>query len=128
MLEADPITRVKSSALSAKSVGGKRKRKSEEEEIAVKVAKKQRRGEEEIVSQRSVKGSRMRRSQRSKPEQEKNDNANPAAKSEDDAVITILDEDTEKKGINQFSLQSFVCPDQSITCPNVLNSSPVTSA
>eukprot|EP00066_Takifugu_rubripes_P012943 XP_011602209.1 PREDICTED: ATPase family AAA domain-containing protein 5 isoform X1 [Takifugu rubripes] len=95
--EADPITRVKSSTLSAKSVGGKRKRKSEEEEIAVKVAKKQRRGEEEIVSQRSVKGSRMRRSQRSKPEQEKNDDANPAAKSEDDAVITILDEDTEKK-------------------------------
>lgn len=85
-------------------MGGKRKRKSEEE-IAVKVAKKQRRGEEEIVSQQSKRGSRMRRGQRSKPEPEKNDNANSAAKSEDDAVITILDEDIEKKGINQFSLQ-----------------------
>lgn len=108
MLEADPITRVKTSTLSAKSVGGKRKRRSEEEETAVKVAKKQCRGEEIVSStdpQRSKRGSRMRRTQRSKPEQEKSDDTNPAAKSEHDPVITILDEDTEKKGLNQFFLQ-----------------------
>lgn len=98
---------VKKSTLSAKLVGGKRKRRSEEEEMAVKVAKKQRANSlEEIVSsvdpQRSKRGSRMRRAQRSKPEEERNDSPKPSSKSEEDPVTIILDEDTGKKGLNQF--------------------------
>lgn len=106
-LEPDPITRFKNGTLSAELVGGKRKRRSEEQEMAAKVAKKQRSNSiEEIISsadpQRSKRGSRMRRAQRSKTEQESNDDTNPASESENYPVI-ILDEDTEKKGLNQFS-------------------------
>lgn len=130
-LEPDPIARVKNSTLSAESVGGKRKRRSEEEEMAVKVAKKQRSNSiEEIISsadpQRSKRGSRMSRAQRSKTEKESNDDTNPASESENDAVI-ILDEDTEKKGLNQF-FNNLDYLDQSITSPNILKHTLITSA
>lgn len=107
---------VKNSTPSGELVGGKRKRRSEEGEMAVKVAKKQRAiPSEEIVSsvnpQRTKRGSRMRRAQRSKPEEERNDNTKPWCKSEEDPVTIILDEDTEKKGWNRllffYSLQIF---------------------
>lgn len=102
-LETDTVAMVKNSTLSAKLVGGKRKRRSEEEETVVMVAKKQRANSlEEIVSsvdpQRSKRVSRMRRAQRSKPEEEWNDNAKPSSRSEEDPVTIILDEDTGKKG------------------------------
>lgn len=130
-LEPDPITRVKNGTLSAESVGGKRKRRSEEEEMAAKVAKKQRSNSiEEIISsadpRRSKRGSRLRRPRRSKTERESNDDTNPASESENNPVI-ILDEDTEKKGLNQFS-NHFDCLDQSITGPNILNHTLITSA
>lgn len=83
--------------------------------MAVKVAKKQRAiSSEEILSsvnpQQTKRGSRMRRAQRSKPEEEQNDNTKPSSKSEEDLVTIILDEDTEKKGWNRllfYSLQLF---------------------
>lgn len=122
---------VKNSTLSAELVGGKRKRKrrSEEEEMTVKVAKKQRaNSSEEIVSsvdpQRNKRGSRMRRTERAKPEEERNDITKPSSKSGEDPVTVILAEDTEKKGLNQlvfcfYSLQLFGFLDQPIRRPTI---------
>lgn len=116
-VEPDTIAAVQNSTPSGELVGGKRKRRSEEGEMAAKVAKKQRAiPPEELVSsvnpQRAKRGSRMRRAQRSKPEEEQKDDTKPSCKSEEDPVTIILDEDTEKRGWNQllyvfYSLQLF---------------------
>lgn len=125
-LEPDTAAMVKNRTLSAESVGGKRKRRSEEEEMSVKVAKKQRaNSSEELVSsvnpQRSKRGSRMRRAQRFKPEKEQNDNTKPSSKSEEDPVTIILDEDTEKKGLNQLFFLFLLSSIISIVLINLLD-------
>lgn len=111
-VEPDTIAAVQNSTPSGELVGGKRKRRSEEGEMAAKVAKKQRAIPPEVNPQRAKRGSRMRRAQRSKPEEEQKDNTKPSCKSEEDPVTIILDEDTEKRGWNQllyvfYSLQLF---------------------
>lgn len=110
-LEPETLNRAPSST-PAEPVGGKRKRTDGEVDAMVKVAKKQRaNASEEKISPAEAgstkRGGRTRRTQRSKPEEQTNDGTKAADKGppvlpEDDAVIVLLDEDTEKKGFWVF--------------------------
>lgn len=112
LLEPETLNRAPSSTPAAEPVGGKRKRTDGEVDAMVKVAKKQRANasEEKISPAESgstKRGGRTRRAQRSKPEEQTDDGTKPADESplvlpEDDAVIVLLDEDTEKKGFYFF--------------------------
>lgn len=113
-LEPEPLNRVPSSSPAAEPVGGKRKRTDGEVDAMVKVAKKHRANAlEEKISPAEAgptkRGGRTRRAQRSRPEERTDDGTKPADKNppvlpEDDAVIVLLDEDTEKKGFYFFHL------------------------
>lgn len=111
-LEPETLNRAPSSTPAAEPLGGKRKRTDGEVDAMVKVAKKQRANasKEKISSAEAgstKRGGRTRRTQRSKPEEQTDDGTQAADKGppilpEDDAVIVLLDEDTEKKGFNFF--------------------------
>lgn len=111
-LEPETLNRAPRSTPAPEPVGGKRKRTDGEADAMVKVAKKQRANAlEEKISPAEAgstkRGGRTRRAQRSKPEEQTDDRTkaadkNPSVLPEDDAVIVLLDEDTEKKGFHFF--------------------------
>lgn len=92
--------------LAPEPVGGKRKRIDDEEEVTVKVAKKQRANasKQKICPadpEPTKRAGRMRRAQRSRPEEEEaaSDEAKPSpVSSKDNAVVVLLEDDSGKKG------------------------------
>lgn len=111
--EPDAVTGATSITLPAEPAGGKRKRVDDVGEITVKAAKKQRgNSTEEKVSttepEPTKRGGRMRRTRRSRLEEEVNEKAKPSVKaapipSEDDSVVVhddlLLQEDIGKKDV-----------------------------
>lgn len=105
-LEAETQNRPPSSTQPVQPVGGKRKRTDGEAEAAAKVAKKQRADTDEekippAESRPTKRRGRTRRSQGSKEQKEPADKG-PPAPPEDGAVIVLLDEDNEKKGLKKL--------------------------
>lgn len=94
----------------AQPVGGKRKRTDGEAEAAAKVAKKQRANtdDEKISPAESVPTKRRGRTRRSQGSKEQKDGGaepadkGPPAPPEDGAVIVLLDENDDKKGLKKF--------------------------